>query len=242
MGFPSYQRATYVARSAQPGAKALAAVLLEKFPGARNGGIYNARRVRGRAVLSVHAEGRAIDIMVPNRATGTRITSALLPHVGKLGIQAIINNRKIWSKRNPKGARYKGVSPHYDHVHIELTRPAAKGLTKAAVRAALSGAVVKPVGPSVKPVVPTVHLSRVKPGLDNSDVAVVQKALKAEVGLDYSSNPGRFGPLTQEAYRRWQIKYCKASGRPVNNSTCDGKPGIDSLRALGARRGFKVVA
>jgi hypothetical protein len=91
--------------------------------------------------------------------------------------------------------------------------------------------------PSVPPPVvskPVVHVSRVQPGANNSEVLVLQKALRAEpkILLDYSSGPGVFGPRTRDAYAKWQ-RLLGFSG-----SDADGKPGITSLRALGARHNF----
>lgn len=241
MGFAKFEPANRCSGGARPGAKALAAVLLEKFPRGRNGGIYNCRRVRGRPSTSIHSDGRALDIMVPNRDYGAAIVKALLPHVGRLGIQTIINNRTIWSARSPKGRRYTGVSPHYDHVHIELNRAAGKGLTKAAVRAILAGAKNPPAPKPAVAAKPVVDVSNVKPGANNSQVLTVQRALAREVGLNYSSAPGRYGDKTKAAYKAWQVKYCRAHGIPVTASNCDGVPGLASLTALGAKYGFKVV-
>lgn len=241
MGFAKFEPANRCSGAARPGAKALAAVLLEKFPRGRNGGIYNCRRVRGRPSTSIHSDGRAIDIMVPNRDYGAAIVRALLPHVGRLGIQTIINNRTIWSAKSPRGRRYRGVSPHYDHVHIELNRAAGKGLTKASVRAILAGAKNPPAPKPVVASKPTVDISNVKYGAQNSQILVLQRALAREVGLNYSSGPGRFGEKTKAAYAAWQRKYCRAHGIPVTASNCDGIPGLASLTALGAKYGFKVV-
>jgi hypothetical protein len=181
--------------------------------------------------------------MVPNRDYGAAIVKALLPYVGRLGIQTIINNRTIWSARSPKGRRYRGVSPHYDHVHIELNRAAAKGLTKASVRAILKGA-KNPVAPkpAVKPAVkPTVSVRNVQPGDKGGQVLTIQKALAREVGLNYTSGPGVFGDKTKAAYKAWQVKYCRAHGIAVTAKNCDGAPGLSSLAALGAKYGFTVI-
>jgi hypothetical protein len=243
MGFAKFEPAYRCAGGARPGAKALAAVLLEKFPRGRNGGIYNCRRVRGRPSTSIHSDGRAIDIMVPNRDYGAAIVKALLPYVGRLGIQTIINNRTIWSAKSPRGRRYTGVSPHYDHVHIELNRAAGKGLTKASARAILKGA-KNPVAPkpAVKPAALTLAVRNVQPGDKGAQVLSLQKALAREVGLNYSSAPGVFGPKTRAAYKAWQIKYCRAHRIAVTASNCDGAPGLASLAALGAKYGFKVIS
>lgn len=81
---------------------------------------------------------------------------------------------------------------------------------------------------------PVVHVSRVKPGMTNSEVLIVQKALDAEpsIALDYSTGPGTFGPRTKAAYSTWQ-RILGFSG-----SDADGVPGITSLARLGARHNF----
>jgi hypothetical protein len=109
--------------------------------GARNLGIYNCRSVRGSTNRSVHGEGRAVDVGFSGVANpaGTRLLNTLLPHVGALGIQMIIWNRRIYSARYPTGARYTGAVPHTDHLHIELTWNAARGLTRNRVRQIVGG-------------------------------------------------------------------------------------------------------
>lgn len=79
-----------------------------------------------------------------------------------------------------------------------------------------------------------VLLSQVKPGAHNDSVRVVQKALATAVGLDFSSGPGVFGRLTQDAYAKWQ-RHLGFSG-----AQADGIPGEASLKRLGDRFGFKV--
>ncbi|KAB1984187.1 peptidoglycan DD-metalloendopeptidase family protein [Streptomyces triticiradicis] len=79
-----------------------------------------------------------------------------------------------------------------------------------------------------------VLLSQVRPGAHNDSVLVVQKALAAAVGLDFSSGPGVFGRLTQDAYAKWQ-RHLGFSG-----AQADGVPGETSLKKLGDRFGFEV--
>jgi hypothetical protein len=127
---------------AQPGALALMKyITTERRDGARNWGIYNCRRIAGVTTRSIHGEGRALDIgfaLVGGRANpaGTRLVRALIARAGRLGIQTIIWNRTIYSRRYPAGVRYRGVHPHYDHVHVELSWNSARGLTLAGARAA----------------------------------------------------------------------------------------------------------
>lgn len=76
-----------------------------------------------------------------------------------------------------------------------------------------------------------VKLADVQPGKNNGRVLVVQKALKREVGLDYASGPGRFGPRTRKAYTAWQ-RECRLPAT--------GTPEIESLKKLGDKHKFKV--
>lgn len=87
--------------------------------------------------------------------------------------------------------------------------------------------------PRPKPPVPVVTVSNVQPGDEGRDVLIVQRALAAEVGLDFSTGPGVFGPRTTAAYRKWQ----RACGVRAN-----GNPDAVSLAALGAKHGFEVRA
>jgi hypothetical protein len=71
----------------------------------------------------------------------------LLPHVDRLGIQMIIWDRRIWSRRSPGSTAYLGVASHRDHLHIEFNWSAARSLTRARVRQILTPAPVPPPVP-----------------------------------------------------------------------------------------------
>jgi hypothetical protein len=66
-------------------------------------------------------------------------------------------------------------------------------------------------------------------------VLMIQRALAAEVGLDFASGPGVPGPRTKAAYKKWQRKL------GYRGADADGIPGYTSLRRLGDRHGFGVV-
>jgi hypothetical protein len=68
-------------------------------------------------------------------------------------------------------------------------------------------------------------------------VKIVEAALRAEglLAKKYAGD-GSFGSLTLAAYAKWQRKLHFAG------KAADGIPGIESLKALGKKRGFKVVA
>jgi hypothetical protein len=143
MSFPVvYQPATTVAKACQPGAKALMAWCLENYPPGSNLGCYNPRNVRGGVALSLHAEGRAIDVGFPvSRPDGHHMGQLLAAHMAKhhadLGVQCVIFARRIWSNTHPTWRPYTGAADHFDHVHIELTREAAAGLTTDIIRQTL---------------------------------------------------------------------------------------------------------
>lgn len=132
--FARWQQATRNAGGAQPGAKALQAGLLLRYPGARNWGIYSGRNtVLGN--LSAHAEGRAGDLGCSGKL-GERIVRDLLDLPDgpwSLGISVLIHNRRIYSAKSPHGRPYSG-NPHTDHVHWEMSRKAAQRVTLARVK------------------------------------------------------------------------------------------------------------
>lgn len=82
----------------------------------------------------------------------------------------------------------------------------------------------------------SVIAAKFKNGAKNDPaVLLVQRALAAEVGLDYSSGPGTPGPRTKAAYKKWQQRL------GFTGADADGIPGYLSLSRLGAKRGFGVV-
>jgi hypothetical protein len=113
-----------------PGATALMNHLLGRFTDStRNGGIYANRNVRGGTSLSVHAEGRAGDVMVPvvggGHASGNAIAKYLETNADRFGIQRLIWNGRSWNRRTRTWVAYNGQNPHKDHVHWEITPEAA---------------------------------------------------------------------------------------------------------------------
>lgn len=133
--FARWQQAVSDAGAAQPGARALNAALGLKYPTSQSWGIYNGRNT-ALGNLSAHAEGRAIDRGC-DLETGHRIVRDLLARgPNELGISVIIHDRRIYSRKSPLGRPYGGV-PHRDHVHIEMTRKAARHLTLTRARRVL---------------------------------------------------------------------------------------------------------
>ena len=145
MRWADWQGASNCTGSATQGARHLLAWARECYPGAASLGIYNCRTVRGGSTTSLHGEGRALDLDPDGSrgANGFSVGRSLVARIGehgaRLGVQAVIYNREIWSQRSPEGRYYGGVHPHNDHLHIELTRAAGANLTLATLRAVLGG-------------------------------------------------------------------------------------------------------
>lgn len=141
----SWQSCRRCSDGPSPGGRALLAWGLETFPTARSLGVFVCRPVRGGQGLSIHACGRAVDFgfpMIGGRANpdGHRLVARLGEHGRRLGVQAAIFDRRIWSATSPQGRRYDGVAPHRDHVHAELNITAGARLTLATLRAVLGDA------------------------------------------------------------------------------------------------------
>jgi hypothetical protein len=139
-----YQPATKPAKGPQPGASALLAWSLHNFPPGKSLGIYVVRPVRGGLGLSLHSEGRALDVGYPamrpqGHPVGWKLARTLERYHESLGVMEIIFARHIWS--NTKAAQgwrnYTGEADHFDHVHIGLTRAAARDLTVDMINAAV---------------------------------------------------------------------------------------------------------
>lgn len=144
----TFDKATTATRGPQPGAVALYRFILAdpRWPAATGLGIYNNRLVRGsRTSLSVHAEGRALDIGFPvihpdGHPEGNELADLLVEHHLDLGVQQVIWAGRIWSNyRAQDGWRsFRGSSgSHHDHIHLELHRKAALQLTTEMIEEAL---------------------------------------------------------------------------------------------------------
>lgn len=102
--------------------------------GLGNQGIYNPRKVRGSTTTwSVHATGRAVDLKANahdpwEKATADAYAAFLIRHAVTLQVQYLIWNRRSWSLA--RGWRtYSGVSPHEDHIHVELNLDGGRDVT-----------------------------------------------------------------------------------------------------------------
>lgn len=82
---------------------------------------------------------------------------------------------------------------------------------------------------------PWIWREGVAPGKGPSNsILIVQKALRKEVGLNYLTGPGFFGPRTKAAYAAWQRKL------GYHGADADGVPGRSSLNELAKRNGFDI--
>lgn len=136
-----YDRAQKCSTGPQPGATALLAEIRKQFPGSASAGIYNCRNVRGGSSLSLHAEGRALDVKPSSKSQGDLIRNWVYARREQLQAQEIIWYRQIWSSIYPDdGFRpYNGTNPHTDHVHVGLNWIGAANPTSGGVTAGSTG-------------------------------------------------------------------------------------------------------
>jgi hypothetical protein len=81
---------------------------------------------------------------------------------------------------------------------------------------------------------PTVSTAKVQPGMKNSQVMVVKKALKKEFPeSNMTMTDATFGPATQAAWKRWEAR--------CGFSPTDTKPGLQGLTLLGNKYGFRAT-
>lgn len=105
--------------------------LYAHFPQTDDIGGYSCRPIVGNeSQMSVHATGRALDIMLPldngeaDNDLGDPIGNWLVENAEAIGIQFIIWDRYDWMAERAtgnKGDDYGGQHPHHDHLHVELS-------------------------------------------------------------------------------------------------------------------------
>jgi len=127
----------------EPGTQHLEAAIIAAYGrlGAFSAGIFNCRRIGGTLSWSVHAEGRALDVMVGSGGVelGDQLLDALLQSAWPLGLQRIIWNRRQWDADQPAGDVYHGDETHEDHLHIEQEPVIARTLSRTAAGALVPG-------------------------------------------------------------------------------------------------------
>lgn len=136
---------------------------------------------------------------------------------GNTNVDGSANGNGVYKRRRSRSSIYGYGYPNFSHPIVSADRrwgvPAITGSS--------------PTLPTAKPVV---EVYNVQPGDNNSDVLLVQKALKKIYpDFDYSSAPGRFGPLTTSYYAKWQRSLGYEGG------DADGRAGLSSLKALASR-------
>lgn len=124
----TYDYATYDAGQEAPGTRTLWNVLRAAWPSSNFLGIYSRRAIRGSDRLSLHAEGRALDVVPPSGAREAMAAWAVKNAV-TLGLQEVIlyETKKIWtSNRSHEGWRpYRGISAGLHHIHLGQHRAGA---------------------------------------------------------------------------------------------------------------------
>lgn len=199
-----YEPASKCSDGPTPGARALMSWFLGAYGprGGRNGGIYLCRTIPGSGALSLHAEGRAGDLMNPDGATWSQpLADALVAHSGELGIQCVIHRGKIWSGSYPyDGWRpYRGASNHFDHNHVELSIAAAAHLTVARLNEVLAA----PPRPRTWTDKMIMELPTIRRGSTGLHVRKVQGLLNSYPAADIKID-GSFGPTTETRVRDFQ--------------------------------------
>lgn len=117
----------------EPGTATLAAGIKVAFPRlytmAGAYGCFNRRRIRGSSSWSLHAEGRALDVGVPDsqKDDGWNLACHLVAFHVALGVQRVMWDGHIWSIEHGNEWRRLQASTqqHLDHVHLEQYRAAA---------------------------------------------------------------------------------------------------------------------
>ena len=85
---------------------------------------------------STHYEGRAIDVFVrpvnpANKRTGWAIASYLVAHAGRLDVEHVIFDKRIWTAGDRSDQGWRDYDPgnapgdrkvleHRDHVHVDV--------------------------------------------------------------------------------------------------------------------------
>lgn len=102
-----------------PGAASLRALLARLFRVEDIGGYACRPNTANRSRLSVHAVGRALDVMVGS-SRGDMIADWLLANADALDVQLLIWRRRIWRSGQADVRVYTGPNPHTDHIHVEV--------------------------------------------------------------------------------------------------------------------------
>jgi hypothetical protein len=140
-GWATYEYARKCTGGPKPGALALMAWIVKNYPKSKNWGIYRCSLIPGSSSMSVHGEGRALDVGYDpvkgkGNPDGYRLFAHIHQHAVELGVQGIIWDRHISTNRGDNRVYSGGTdetSAHVNHLHIELTNEAARSLTAATI-------------------------------------------------------------------------------------------------------------
>lgn len=107
-----------------PQARALADRIRQRFAWVRTIGGVRCEQLGSTGQLSIHAAGRALDVMVPHLGgeEGEELANWLVENARALGVQLVIWNGAVWqgTLNEPRQRAYSGANPHVDHVHVEV--------------------------------------------------------------------------------------------------------------------------
>ncbi|MDF1561487.1 MAG: hypothetical protein P1V51_00505 [Deltaproteobacteria bacterium] len=119
---------------AHPGTVELDRFLRARFPYLSSGGLFCCRQNSATTSvprLSVHAIGRAIDLMVPmssgdaDNGLGDPVVNWLVENAEFIGVQRIVWDKAYWNGERGFGLLGSSSSPHTNHIHLELSRAGA---------------------------------------------------------------------------------------------------------------------
>ncbi|MEE2788031.1 MAG: hypothetical protein VX589_11880 [Myxococcota bacterium] len=115
------------------GARQLKQWVLDNWPGVTRVGGYNCRVIAGSLETSIHGVGRALDIHFEedngeaDNDLGDALANYFVMNAESMGVQRIIWDQSIWTAGRGVQARpYGGVSPHTDHIHMEISVAASQ--------------------------------------------------------------------------------------------------------------------
>ena len=123
---------------AHPGTREFNTFLLRRYPFLRAGGTYCCRQNSSATrvpMLSVHATGRAIDLLVPltggdaDNTRGDEVANWLVENAAYIGLQRVIWDRAYWNGERGFGLLSSASLPHTDHLHVELSLAGAARTT-----------------------------------------------------------------------------------------------------------------
>ncbi|MCP4965724.1 MAG: extensin family protein, partial [bacterium] len=119
------------------------AIVWGLWPQSFNLGTYNCRRVAGSASLrkSAHGEGRALDVGFlvgdpSGHPSGWALAYRLVAARDQIGLSYLVWAGQSW-KAGEGWRAYSGKNPHFDHIHLEVTRDSAERLSAAEAQAAV---------------------------------------------------------------------------------------------------------